>query len=161
MRKQDKKGLFSGYFRGEIIVDLPMGIKGCNMNKLAKGIRWLLVTIAIVAVAVGGVLAYQALTGTGTVTVKENLSWVGSNTFTVNLYPQESVIETLTLANASSIAMEVDVTSEVLPAPDGITVTIPKKLTVPGSGELPFNIEIATSKSAVPATYTITFGIVR
>ncbi len=131
------------------------------MKNLVKVFRWLLVTIAAVAVVAGGVLAYQALTGTGTVTVKENLSWVGSNTFTVNLYPQESVVETLTLANASGVAMDIDVTSEVLPAPDGITVTIPKNLTIPANGQLPFNIEIATSKSAVPQAYTITFGIVR
>jgi len=130
---------------------------------LPGALRWLLVTILIMGLAAGSVLAYKALTGTGTVTVVEALSWVGPNTFDVQLYPQESTTQTLTLANASSLDLDVDIDWKVKPDPlkKGLTVTIPTSITVPAYGQQSFNVQVVVSKSAEPGTYTITYDIVR
>ena len=125
--------------------------------------RWLLVTITLMAVTGGSVLAYRALEGQGEVTVIENLSWVGENTFAVNVYPQESVMETLTLANASSVEMEVDIVSTIDPDPGakGMDIDIPAKVTIPAIGQQSFDVTITAGKSAEPITYTVTFYIER
>ena len=130
---------------------------------LSSVARWLLVTITIMAVAGGSVLAYTALTGTGNVTVIENLSWVGENTFAVNLYPQESVVESLTLANASSVEMDVDIVSTIDPDPGakGMDIDVPAGVTVPANGSASFDITITAGKSAEPIVYTVTFNIER
>ncbi len=54
------------------------------MKRLAKVLASVLLVSALLY---GGVLAYTALTGTGQVTVQEALSFVGSSSFDVNLYP--------------------------------------------------------------------------
>lgn len=126
-------------------------------------IRWVLVTILILAIIGGGVYAYVALTATGDVTVVEALSWVGSNTFSVNLYPQESVIESLTLANASSVDLTVDFISVVTPdpGPKGLTVSVPNNLNVPATGQASFDITITAGKSAEPQAYTVEIQVDR
>jgi len=126
-------------------------------------VRWLLVTLTIMAVTGGSVLAYQALTGTGEVTVIENLSWVGENSFAVNLYPQESTTESLTLANASSVEMDVDIISTIDPDPGakGMSIDVPASVTVPANSQAPFNVTITAGKSAEPVVYTITFSVER
>jgi len=108
-----------------------------------------------------GVWAYMALTGTGTVTVGECLSWVGSNTFEVSLYPQGSETVTLTLANASPDNIEVDLISSIMPDLKGITIDIPKKLTVPAGGQLSFDVVVKASKSAEPNIYDILIEVSR
>ncbi|MFA7101417.1 MAG: hypothetical protein WC196_06815 [Bacilli bacterium] len=130
---------------------------------IPKIIRWFLVTATLILLTAGGVYAYQALTGQGQVTVIENLSWVGDSTFEVSLYPQESTTETLTLANASSVSMDVDIINTITPDPGtkGMTITVPNKVTVPASGQVSFDITITAGKSAEPVTYTITFGVER
>lgn len=130
---------------------------------IPKIIRWFLVTTTLILLTAGGVYAYQALTGQGQVTVIENLSWVGDSTFEVSLYPQESTTETLTLANASSVSMDVDIINTITPDPGtkGMTITVPNKVTVPASGQVSFDITITAGKSAEPVTYTITFGVER
>lgn len=138
-----------------------------NIKKVWKGLpsitRWLLVTFIAMLIMSGAAYAYVALTGTGQVTVVENLSWVGENTFAVNLYPQESVTKSLTIANASSSAMIADIVSTVTPDPGskGMSIDMPKTVTVPANGQVPFNITITVGKSAEPITYTITFEIQR
>jgi len=130
---------------------------------IPKIIRWFLVTATLILLTAGGIYAYQALTGQGQVTVIENLSWVGDSTFEVSLYPQESTTETLTLANASSVSMDVDILNTITPDPGtkGMTITVPNKVTVPASGQVSFDITITAGKSAEPVTYTITFGVER
>ena len=131
---------------------------------LSSVARWLLVTITIMVVT-GSVAyaAYRALTGTGEVTVIENLSWVGENTFAVNLYPQESVVESLTLANASGVEMDVDIVSTIDPDPGakGMDIDVPAGVTIPASGQASFDVTITAGKSAEPITYTVTFYIER
>jgi hypothetical protein len=130
---------------------------------IPKIIRWFLVTATLILLTAGGVYAYQALTGQGQVTVIENLSWVGDSTFEVSLYPQESTTETLTLANASSVSMDVDIINTITPDPGtkGMTITVPNKVTVPAGGQISFDTTITAGKSAEPVTYTITFGVER
>ena len=124
------------------------------MNKLIRGI---LVTVLLLAMVAGGVLAYNALTGTGNVTVDEALSFVGPTSFDVNVYPQEEVTAQLTIANASSIAMDVDLLSEVIPDPGakGMTVDIPNSITVPGEGQIVVDITITAGKNAEPGLYEV------
>jgi len=130
---------------------------------LSSVVRWLLVTITIMALVGGSVLAYTALTGKGYVEVKENLTWVGDSEFTVDLFPQESVVATLAIANASSVAMEVDIVTTIDPDPGakGMTIDIPNKITIPATGQQAFDVTITAGKSAEPTTYTITFEIAR
>lgn len=133
------------------------------MKKLSGIVRWLLATIVILVIVAGSAYAYVALTGTGQVTVIECLSWVGANTFDVDLYPQESTTINLILANESSLAIDVDVVSTVTPDPGakGMTIDVPNGVTVPASGQAPFDVTITAGKSAEPITYTVTFEIVR
>jgi len=130
---------------------------------LPQFVRWLLVTLLILVVIGGGVYAYTALTGTGDITVEESLSFVGPNTFSVSLYPQESDTAQLTVANASSIDMEIDLLSTVTPDPGakGLTVDLPSKVTVPGSGQVVIDITITAGKNAEPQVYSVSIEIMR
>jgi len=137
------------------------------MKKLWKMIphfaRWSLVTLLILVLTGGAVLAYVALTATVEVTVEECLSFVGDNTFSVSLYPQESETVHLTIANASSLSMDVDLLSNVVPDPGakGMTINIPNKVTVPATGQVTIDIEIIAGKSAEPVAYAVTLEIDR
>ena len=130
------------------------------MKRFAKSLAIALIALLI---TLGAVWAYTALTSTGDVTVEENLSWVGSNTFSVSLYPQESDTVSLTLANASVIDMDVDLTSTVTPDPGakGLTISLPNKLTVPGRGQIAFDVDIVAGKNAEPQAYTVEILIER
>lgn len=121
-------------------------------------VRWLLITFLILGIVAGGVYAYIALTGQGQITVKEPLSFVGSNTFAVDLFPLETKTAQLTIANASSSNLSVDLDYTISPDPTGkgLTVSIPNKITAPATGQVIVNIQISASKSAVPGTYTVT-----
>jgi len=72
-------------------------------------------------------------------------------------------MESLTLANASGVDMEVDIISLVDPDPGakGMTIDIPAKITIPATGQQSFDVTITAGKSAEPITYTITFTIDR
>ena len=133
------------------------------MKRVSRTIRWVLATIVILMVVAGSAYAYVALTGTGKVTVIENLSWVGDSSFTVSLYPQESVVESLTLANASEVEMDVDIISAIDPDPGakGMAIDVPAGVTVPANGQAAFSVTITAGKSAEPIAYTITFEISR
>jgi len=122
-----------------------------------KIVKALLSVLLVSALLCGAVYAYKALTGTGQVEVQEALSFVGASTFDVSLYPQESQSAQLTIANASSVAMDVDLTSEVLPDPGskGLTVTIPSKITVPATGQIVVDISVTAGKSAEPQLYSV------
>ncbi len=126
-------------------------------------VRWSLVTLLILAVIGGGVYAYVALTATGDITVEESLSFVGSSTFSVSLYPQESEVAQITVANASSIDMDIDLASTVIPdpGPQGLTVDLPNNVSVPGSGQVVIDITITAGKSAEPQVYSVEIEIVR
>lgn len=126
-------------------------------------VRWLLVTLLILMVVGGGVWAYVALTATGEITVEEALSFVGPSTFSVTLYPGESDIVQLTVANASSADIDVDLLSTITPdpGPKGLTVDIPNKITAPGNGQVTLDIGISAGKSAVPDTYSVTIEFAR
>lgn len=133
------------------------------MKFLPKAIRWLLGTIVLLMLITGGVYAYLALTATGEVTVEECLSFVGPNTFTVSLYPQESETVEITVANASSLDIDVDLISKVSPKGDkkGLTVAIPDVITVPATGQKVVFIDIEASKSAEPIIYEISIQFER
>ncbi len=119
--------------------------------------------LLVSALLYGGVYAYIALTSTGQVTVQEPLSFIGSNTFAVNLYPQQSTTAYLTVANASPVAMDVDLVSSATPDPGakGLTVNIPNKITVPGNGQITVTITMTASKSAEPGVYTVSIAFDR
>ena len=125
--------------------------------------RSLLITLVALLVVVGGVYAYLALTGTVRLTIQEPLSFVGSNTVDVALYPAEQAQATFTVANASSVALDVDLTYSISPDPTGrgIVVQLPNKVTAPAGGQVAVTATITASKSAVPGAYTITIQYVR
>jgi len=124
---------------------------------LSPAVRWCLVTLLILILVGGSVWAYVALTATGDITVEECLSFVGPSTFTITLYPQGSDVGQVTVANASPDAIVVDLLSEVMPdpGPKGLTVDIPAKITVPGSGQIAVDITVTASKSVEPGLYTV------
>ena len=132
-------------------------------RKISGAIRWLLVTLAILVFAGGGAYAYVALTSTGEVTVEECLSFVGSSTFSVTLYPLERQPVDLTIAKASSAAIEIDLTSIVVPdpGPKGLIITVPKKIIVPAVGQIVVTINIDAGKSAEPNVYQVSIDIDR
>jgi uncharacterized membrane protein len=134
-----------------------------KFRALPAFIRWLLVTLVILGIAGGGTYAYVALTSTSTVQVNEALSFVGDHQFTLNIYPQDSTSYTITVANASTHDMEVNLLSSINPDPTGkgITITIPNKITAPASGQVSFNVQIAASKSVVPGSYSIAISLDR
>lgn len=123
-------------------------------NKIIKA---LLSVLLVTALLCGVVYAYRALTSIGQVEVQEALSFVGESTFDVSLFPQESQSAQLTIANASSVAMDVDLLSEVIPDPGakGLTVDIPAKITVPATGQIVVDIVITAGKSAEPQLYSV------
>jgi len=128
-------------------------------------VRWLLVTVVVIAVAGGGVLAYNALFGQITGTIEEPLGWVGDSSYDFGtIYPTETVLCPLTVGNQAPNPIEFDVLYTISPVDLGaeITVTIPNKLTAPATGQIAFDIEITTSKSAPPiAELTIDYIIDR
>ena len=129
-----------------------------------KGFKKAVISVLIVTLVLfGAVQAYIALTTTGEVVVKEALSFVGESTFSVSLYPQESTTATVTVANASSLPMEVNLLSSVNPDPGGkgLTVSIPNKITIPAVGQVGIVITVAASKSVTPGTYLVTIEIDR
>jgi len=129
---------------------------------LPSVIRWLLVTVILLTMVAGGAYAYTALTATVEVTVIECLTWVGDSSFTVQMYPQEEVAQQFTLANASSLDMQVDILSTVTPDPGSdITVTVPKSVTIPASGQQTFDITVSASKQAPPVAFTVSLSVDR
>ena len=130
------------------------------MKRILKAILPILVVTAILG---GGALAYVALTSTGEITIDECLSFVGDNTFSVSLYPQDSEVVQLTVANASGNDIEIDLLSTIDPDPGakGLTVDIPTKVTIPATGQGTIDITITAGKSVLPETYVVTIEVDR
>lgn len=130
------------------------------MRRLLKALLPTLVATLIVGL---GAWAYVALTSTGEVVINECLSFVGSNTFSVSLYPQDTEVAQLTIANASGNSIDVDLLSSIVPDPGakGITIDIPSKVTVPAIGQTTIDITITAGKNVVPETYVITIDVDR
>ena len=124
-------------------------------------IRWGLVTLLILMMTVGVVLAYKALTAEVEVTLEECLSFVGDSSFQVLLYPGETETVQVIISNQASVSIEVDLDSTITGGDGGLTVDIPKKITVASKDETIININILASKSAVPGTYLITIDFER
>ena len=124
-------------------------------------IRWGLVTLLILMMTVGVVLAYKALTAEVEVTLEECLSFVGDSSFQVLLYPGETETIQVIISNQSSVPIEVDLESRITGGHGGLTVDIPKKITVASKDETIININILASQSAVPGTYLITIDFER
>ena len=145
------------------LLDIKNGGREEQMKRIGNFTKWLLVTILILMVTGGAVWAYTALTSTGDITVEEPLSFVGDSTFDVTLYPQESDTAQITVANASSVDMEVDLISSIDPDPGakGMDVDIPAKVNVPATGQATIDIVITAGKSAEPGSYTVSIVIVR
>ena len=122
-----------------------------------------LLSALIITIVVGtGVLAYVALTGILQLEVQENLSFVGESEFTLEGYPGQTLYQELTVANASPDDMDISVGYVVMPAPGGdLNVQTPNKVTVPGDGDVSFEITIIISKSAAPCFYDINYEIIR
>lgn len=132
--------------------------KGMEMKRPLKSIM----AVLLVSLVLGaGVLAYTALTATVTIEVEEPLSFVGANTFSVTMYPQGTATRTITIANASPIALEIDLVETIVPPLRGITVTYPKKIVIPAAGQGAVIVSIAASKSAEPGSYVITIQVTR
>lgn len=122
----------------------------------------LISALIILIVASIGVYAYIALMGRIEVEVPEPLSFVGSSDFRVELYPGESVDVSITIANASSANLDVDVGYTASPDPAGhLSVSIPNKITAPGNGQVTFDVTITALKSATPNIYDIDYEIIR
>jgi len=104
-----------------------------------------------------GIYAYKALTAEVEVTVSECLSFVGPDWFEVALYPGENDTAEITVANASSVSIEVELVSTVTPdpGPKGLTVSIPNKITAPAQGQITFNIGVSANNSVEPGVYRI------
>ena len=129
---------------------------------LPNFVRWLVVTLLVIAVVGGAAYAYKILTVTGEVTVKEAISVVGDTTFSFSLYPQESASKQFTLANASSINLDVSLNYTCIPDPgNNISVTLPNKVSVPATGQANFTVQATASKSAEPKGYSISISIER
>lgn len=126
--------------------------------RILKGILSILLLLVLVT---GIAYAYVALTGTIDVTIEENLSFVGDSSFSFTAYPAESTTQTITIANASSNPMEVDITYSILPVTSELSVTMPNKITVPGVGEVDIDLVVSSSKSIAPSSYIVTYEIVR
>jgi len=125
-------------------------------------VRWLLVTVVIMAVAGAGVYAYIALTATVEIVIEEPLSFVGENVFEVTLYPQETVTQEVTIANASSLDFDVNLVITISPEPEGgLNVDVPKKVTVPANGEVTVTITIKAGKSAPAGAFAVEIGFDR
>jgi len=124
-------------------------------------VRWLLGTLVLLLIIGVGAAAYVALTSTGEVTIDECLSFVGDNIFSVSMYPQGEEIVQLIIANASPDDIAIDLISEIIPDLKGITIDIPKNLTVPAEGQVIVDITISAGKSASPETYSITIQVDR
>ena len=133
-----------------------------NQWKLLPPItRWLLVTLLILAMTAGSVLAYKALTAEIEVTVEECLDFVGPSSFQVLLYPGETETVQITISNISSVSLEVDLISTVTGGAGGLTVDIPKKITIVGKDETTVSINMLAHESVAPGNYLITIDFER
>lgn len=130
------------------------------MKHFILGHRVILGTLLILFLLTSGVYAYVALTGHVEVTVSEALSFVGDSDFSLQLYPQEQQTMQVTVANASSVDMEVDINYTVTPS-GHITVSVPNKITAPAHGQISFDIAVSASKSVAPGVYSIDYAIAR
>ncbi len=127
-----------------------------------KSIRWILATLVLLLIVGVGAYAYVALTSTGEVTIDECLSFVGSNTFSVSMYPQGEEIVSLTIANASPDDIDIDLLSSIVPDPGvHMSINVPTKVTVPAVGQVVVDITISAGKSAAPQTYVISIEVDR
>jgi len=118
--------------------------------------------LIIILVAAAWVGAYTALTGIIQLEVQENLSFVGESEFGLEGYPGQTLYQAVTIANASPDDMNIDVGYMVMPDPGtDLNVNTPKNVTVPGGGEVTFEITIIISNSAAPAFYEINYEIIR
>ena len=130
-------------------------------RKLPSFVRWSLVTMLILIMVGGGVWAYKALTAEVETTVDECLSFVGENFFEVSLYPGESDTVEITIANASSVSIDVSLISTITPTGKGFSVSIPNKITAPALGQVSFDVGVSASKSVEPGIYYLTIDFDR
>lgn len=131
-------------------------------KRIPTAARWILVTLAIIAVTSSITFAaYKALHSEGTVQIDECLSWVGSNTFEVQLYPQESETVTLTIRNVSSLPIDVELVDKINPKIKGLEVTMPDVVTVPAGGDLDVDILVAAGKDCEPGACDVTIDVER
>lgn len=128
-------------------------------TRLRNALISALIITLVVAAWVG---AYTALTGILQLEVQENLSFVGGSEFQLEGYPGQTLYQEVTVANASPDDMDIDVGYLVSPDPGSdLNIQTPNKVTVPGGGEVTFEITIITSKSAAPMFYEINYQIMR
>ncbi len=129
------------------------------MKRRIFGIPFLAALIAV-AVPLVAFAAYTILTMTGQVTVQESIT-VTPTTFTASMYPGESYTQSLTLSNASSVAVDVSFTSSISPVTTEVTLTAPNKVTVPATGSATAQVSVVASKSAAPGAYVVSVGVAR
>ena len=121
---------------------------------------WLISLVAGIALIGVAYAVYTIVSVGGTVTVEEAIT-VSPETFTVTMYPAETVTQTLTLSNIGSVGIEVNFVTAVDPVSPEMSVSVPAKVTVPAEGSTTAEIEVKASKSAVPGVYTISVGVTR
>lgn len=132
------------------------GRKRMNLSKKKTA----LLALALVAVFVGSVwAAYYVGTLTGTVTIKNPVSWTPT-AFTVSMYASESYTENITVTNAANVALNVTVSCTVS-SPGNLTATAPSPLTLPAKGSTILPVLIYALPSAANTTYTVTVDIYR
>ena len=149
-----------------------------RLKKFAKS-RWHSIPVGAIAIAlvaalvIGGTAyaAYNLLSGSATVTVKEAITyseygdgdgtWV-DNTWTVDIYPAETKTMVLTISNAGSVGITA---SGTIGTATGLTTSI-EPLTgytwlVPASGNTYVKLSITADASITPSTMSIPITISR
>lgn len=86
---------------------------------------------------------------------------MGTNTFEVHLYPQESETVTLTIKNVSSLPIDIELVDKVTPKIKGLNITIPDVVTVPADGQIDVDILVEAGKDCEPGSCDITIDVER
>jgi len=108
-----------------------------------------------------GVMAYEALTSTGTVTVGEPLYWVEEPNLTVQLYPQQGTVIEMKIGNLSVNSIAATVTVTVTPEIPGLSIGYPSTLTVPGKGQATLTISLGVAQDGEPGECQLSVVIQR
>jgi hypothetical protein len=117
--------------------------------------------VAGFAFALVGVYAYNILTINGTATGVEGIE-ADKLVFTAQLYPNETVVETITFTNLGSEAIDIDLSDVVTgPNPSTITVDLPAKLTILGGGTKTADVEMVAKNNLEPGEYNIQILVTR
>ncbi len=136
------------------------------MNKRIFGIPFLAVLVMVLAIPVIAFAAYAIMTIVGTYNVTEPIT-ISPSSWTVGtpgvpFHAGETSIKDVTVTNAASVPIEIDLVETVTgPSPAEFTVTFTKKVTVPATGSIVVAVTAKASNSTAPGAYTVSIGTTR